>query len=256
MLKLAEVRLLYATRQALVILTVLAILQSFVQILVPTTAHAATASNYSCGNTASLHCYARQDWPGGPINGADTTISVVRMAGGNGFVDNEMWVADCDPNNIFCTSPHWIETGYIALYTGSEQFFWSDLRPQDSNLNQHLLGSIPSGDYGNTAYFEISRYTSNSFQVILSSPFVGMVNYSTNNSMTPGDILIGQELAGSSGASAPRAYYTDNQWIDTGNHYDYQASLGSYHGDNPPYVGWTTLPTKSSTGGVLWTNCC
>lgn len=241
-------------RRVLVVLAMIIILQGLTQVFTPSVARA-----YSCGNTLYGHCYGRQDWPGGPINGTEFTVSIGHMKNGDGFVDNETWLADCDVYAFpycFNVQVNFVETGYIAVPNGTEQYFWADLRPQDSNVNEHLLGNVPSYDYGYNTYFEIHRYSSNSFELIYTGQYDGGANYSMNNSMVPDDILLGQELAGSSNAYAPRAYFNNNRWIDTSNNHHYQTALGSLHYDNPPYVGWTTDPKHSSTGGTLWTACC
>jgi hypothetical protein len=211
---------------------------------------------YSCGNVGLGHCYGRVDWGGGPINGAAYDASVVHMSTGDGFVDNEMWVSDCDTYNPFC-NPHWVETGYISPANGTEQYFWADFRPQDNNVTEHWLSTVGACDYGNYTHFDIHQTAgSNQFEIDIASCSYGFSGYSNDNAITLNDILVGSELAGSSGASASRAYFVHNQWIGSDNVYHYQNSNGAIHGDNPPSAGWNTDPQHSSTGGVLWTNCC
>jgi hypothetical protein len=214
-------------------------------------------AEYSC----TYHCYGINDWPGGPINGSHTAVSVVQLSctpgaslcGQGWFIDNEMWLAQ----NTSCCS-YWVEAGYSTYsndhYT-SIDYFWADLRP-GSSYYEHVLSTVPSGDYGNYANLTIKRSSSSSFSVSISSPNYSYSGSSTSNSMTPNDINIGQELYGTIGASAPTAHYIYNQWIDTSNVSHYQTANGSITSDSPPYAGWTTWPSSSSTGGNMYTYCC
>jgi hypothetical protein len=207
------------------------------------------------------HCYGRVDWTGA-FNGETWDASIVHMSGGNSRITNETWVSDCDPyyfDNLDCTgpgrTPHWVETGYVSDSNG-EYYYWADQRPVDNTYHEHDLNQAGSCDYGNYTYFDIHRYTSSSFEIDISSCSYGVQAYSTNNTMSPSAILTGQELVGTSGASAPRAYFINNTWIGTDGVYHYWGSNGGIYGANPPSAGWSTLPSNSSTGGVLWTNCC
>lgn len=71
-------------------------------------------------------------------------------------------------------------------------------------------------------------------------------------------IEIGAELAGASGASAPTADFTYNQWRDSSAYnWHYQTGNGlTPKVNNPPYGGWAVPPSGSSTGGDWYTYCC
>jgi hypothetical protein len=215
---------------------------------------------YAC----TYHCYGYNDWPGGPINGSVTYIKIVQLSCSftscsNGpFIDNEMWLNDLTNPNGAC--PCFVEAGYTTI-AGSHQtrydYFWGDNRPT-WGIFFHDLAQIPAGDYGNYTQFYINRSGSSSFQVYVASANYNATQYSTSNSMTPGDINIGSELYGTAGASAPTAHFIYNIWIDTSGVSHYQSVNGTlkYLNGPPPYRGWTTPPIYSSSGGDLYTYCC
>lgn len=233
------------------------------------TAHPAVPQKpmYSC----SVHCYAINDWPGGPINGSSTEISVVHLAcNGNcqagDFVNNEMWLSDQSSSG----GPYWVEVGYAVDKqddgSAPEQYFWADDRP-GQGYQIHYLANVPAGDYGNYTWFKIqwqtdinsyctSRYYPYCYDITVQSSNYSASPVELNNTMTPNDINIGEELSGYSGASAPTAYYIDNYWISTSNVGHYQTANGTITQYKPPYGGWTTYPSQSSTGGTLNTHCC
>lgn len=76
--------------------------------------------------------------------------------------------------------------------------------------------------------------------------------------MSPNAIQIGQELTGSSGASAPTASFTSNRYADPGNSNFYYQGADAYTGTpaSPPYDYWYILPSQSTTGGEFRTYCC
>lgn len=98
--------------------------------------------------------------------------------------------------------------------------------------------------------------SSSSWDVRLSSSNYYSDNTSTSNAMTPGHFLVGQELYGTSGANAPYAYFTVNEYEDTSNNWHYFNWDGSLQYNNPPWVGYQQPPSQSSTGGSIFTNCC
>lgn len=212
--------------------------------------HIPAARAYSC---TSPHCYGINDWPGGPIYGSETDISVAALQCNgctNGtFIDDEMWLNG--------DSGQWVEAGY-STYTSHNNrvdYFWADNRACFAcGYSEHDLGGVPSADFGSYTYFEIERLDGSDYDVVISSANFYHDGKSTSNGMTANDINIGSEIYGTSGAYAPRAYFIDNYWIDTGYHGHNQTANGTLHYNNPPYVGWNTLPSQSSTGGVLWTN--
>lgn len=235
---------------------------------------------YSCGTaTSGNHCVAGNEWPGA-VNGSSTNISIVSLScypsscynsstsQESGFVDNEMWLYDFGSST--CAAICWVESGYTTetgdFLTGGEiitqtAYFWADLRPQDHGTNEHPLNVVPSGDYGRSVEFHIAKCCgSNTYEPLIFSPTLGtLTEYSTNNAMQANRIEIGQELAGSGGASAATADFTYNTWISTRDnttHYQYLNGSVDLEGAPPPAGYWVVYPNKSSTGGDWQTSCC
>jgi len=269
-------------------------------------------STYSCGGaTGSSHCLASIKFDG-HTEGAATTVDVVHLScppsscydnnahAESGFVDNEEWLYDF--NNNSCVAPTdgshtcWVEAGYSTYANSSSSattnYFWADVRPSQgiafgSNYNLHVLGQVPSGDYGQKVNIMIYNgaagvciappsppyggclpVRTDEYFALIQSPNYRSLNLSEDNAMVPNAIDVGQELAGAGGASAPTAHFTGTSFGQFG-------SLGvtfvpegadgiplvSYpQADNygpPPTVGYTTPPSSApGTGGNLYTNCC
>lgn len=220
---------------------------------------APTAFAYSCGVGSSLkyHCYALArtklpvDPTFGPSQGAETNIVAEPLTCGSscgGFVDNEMWVADASFRD-------WVETGYISNSSGTDHYFWADLRPRDcsSCLNFHDLGSMPSGDIGQNAHFLIQRWssgTNGTYYVEISTPNVYTYAWSTSNSMSVDHVDMGQELAGSGGAHAPSARYSYRYYFDSGGNIIGIYGNYSYFENAPPYLYGIAGSTD------YYTQCC
>src|SRR5436305_1038715 len=95
--------------------------------------HAAPLITYNCVNNSkdpSGHCYGLQWWGG--ANGADTRITLHSTSGGNGFVNNEMWLT---------TLTYWVEAGVKSDTRfnppDSSVFFWADNRPNGGGYAEH-----------------------------------------------------------------------------------------------------------------------
>jgi hypothetical protein len=77
--------------------------------------------------------------------------------------------------------------------------------------------------------------------------------------MFPDTIQAGQELEGTSGAYADRAYFT-HFWVDgtpPAEPIGYQDKDADTSANNPPYGVWVTQPsTPNSLGGDFTTACC
>jgi hypothetical protein len=171
-----------------------------------------------------------------------------------------MWLEDThNQPNIY-----WVESGYESYPPGpasNDSYFWADERPNGGGYNWHDFGQVPSGDYQHNATFNIVNDGSQSYEVYVSTYTTYYLGYSTHSIVSPNDIVIGQELAGSSGASAPVSFFSDNQWLDSNDapHYQtYGSDTTPYPltSDNPPYASWFIHPQNSSTGGSLQASCC
>jgi len=77
---------------------------------------------------------------------------------------------------------------------------------------------VPSQDIGHKVHIIISQTNfagHTDFNVALNTYSTSYEALSTDNTMVPNGITVGQELAGGIGASAPEAHFTNNQYEDT-----------------------------------------
>jgi len=230
---------------------------------------------YSCGNPASGHCYGYTSWQEqAQYFGAYADILRASMncpSGCGGFVDDEIWLLDTASSA--CTSNPfgrcWVEAGYFFTDgSNSPQFFWADSRPLNSStFNLHILGSVNAE--GTTNHFMIikdGRGGPGIFQVWvyndgLSTLYQGT---STSNTMNGNQIIIGQELAGTNGASAGTANFTRNIWAvqvlgpEYVFWYNRQTTTSPVSSANPPFASWTIDPSSPPPpeGGQFTTHCC
>ncbi|GHO90168.1 hypothetical protein KSF_002160 [Reticulibacter mediterranei] len=127
--------------------------------------------------------------------------------------------------------------------------------------------TVPS--YGNNVHFMIikdMRSSPSSFLVFIYSDSMTtqFVVPSSPNPMTAHKIRIGQELHGSSGASAEQAIFTHNFFAVhpiTSNNVSFTYKIQTQAGmsvldNNPPYPHWDTNPSITSNGGTFSTRCC
>jgi hypothetical protein len=164
--------------------------------------------------------------------GPYTDIRVPNLNGGNGFADDEVWLVD--NSTAACTgNPFrqcWVEAGIFRQSGGAQIYFWADSRPMNSNtFNLHLLGGTDGA--GTNDHFMIikdARGGPGIFQLWIYNDSLSTLynGTSTSNTMRGKRIIIGQEVAGTSGASATNANFTRNIWA--------VQTLG------PEYVFWTT----------------
>jgi len=235
------------------------------------------AGNYSCGNGSSGHCYGVNTWGEQPqyfgsyVDLQEPSMNCPSNCGG--FIDNEMWLEDTNSSGCKANSfgVCWVEAGFIAQAGESTQFFWADSRPQTSStFNLHILGN--ADPVGTTDHFMIikdGRVSPQVFQVWVyntseSTLYQGTSVTSNGNPMSGNLILIGQELAGSQGASAGNAQYSRNIWaVQTlGPEYVFwynrQKDEGSVRSDNPPFASWSIDPSTPPPpeGGEFTTHCC
>jgi hypothetical protein len=237
-------------------------------------AGSAQAVNYSCGNPSSGHCYGITSWQEkSEYFGAYSDIlraSVNCPSGCGGFVDDELWLID--NKSAGCTgNPFgqcWVEAGYFFIDGQSAQFFWADSRPMNSNtFNLHILGSADAE--GTTDHYMIikdGRSGPGIFQVWLYNDGLSTLyqGTSTSNTMSGDVVMIGQELAGTNGASAGTANFTRNIWAvqilgpEYVFWYNRQTTKTGVTSANPPFASWTIDPSgpPPPEGGQFTTHCC
>lgn len=236
-------------------------------------APARTASAYSCGNPSSGHCYGVTSWSEHPeYFGAYSDITQAPLScpsGCNGFVDDEIWLVDagtagCQNNGIGVC---WVEAGSIAVEGSGQVYFWADSRPlTSSTFNLHLLG--PTDSAGTNDHYMIikdGRGGPGIFQIWIYNDGLSTLyqGTSTSNTMTGRRIDIGQELAGTSGASAGTANLTRNIWAvqalgpEYVFWYNRQVNDGGVGSANPPFASWAVHPSSPPPeGGRFTTRCC
>jgi hypothetical protein len=250
------------------ILILLQVSQLFTLTTYAQTTHRATS--YSCGNLSSNHCYANMYWPGG-IQGEKTDILAEPInCGCDGFLNAELWVqasSGCAPN---C----WVEAGLKnETGYGSTFSFWADQRP-GGGYHNHYNNGITQGDIGHSITFFIYKTGTNQWRVTKAHAGVNgctsqcsadWTQYSTNNSMVANYITLGDELAGSSGASSPdihftwNFYYNNSSWYPQGAGNPGAGLVGAGltpPPDDPPYAYWANGQVGGPTGGDLDTYCC
>lgn len=232
------------------------------------------AAIYGCGNPSSGHCYATAQWGEKPqYFGAYADILQTPLScpkGCNGFIDDEIWLVD--DNTAACRSNGfgmcWVEAGSIATENSSTVFFWADARPLTSSVfNLHLLGGTdPAGTTDHYMIIKDARGPAGIFQLWIYNDSLSTLynGTSTSNPMSGNRIMIGQELAGTNGASAGNASFTRNIWaVQTlGPEYVFwynrQTTNVTPNSQNPPFGSWTVNPSSPPPpeGGQFTTQCC
>lgn len=233
-------------------------------------------ANYSCGTDNTPHCYGEQEWDG-PMYGAKTDITIQVLTcnypcNSNGEIDDEMWVGAY--NNDGCEKC-WVEAGITNDNTtgGSTQYFWADARPNGGRFHLHYVNGVFVGDIGHKVIFRVAKTNSSTFEVDKANELpssggcsaqcsASWTNFSTSNSISPNFIQIGLELAGSSGASAPRVDFTNNYYLDSNLNPHPQTAAGQvFHippasDGNPIKTNWVNNHPGGPTGGDFYTSCC
>lgn len=261
---------------------VLVMLSLYLTIHIPSASAAITS--YSCPESGT-HCYGINEWPGW-MHGAITQISVRGIGAGNGHLQNEIWVADRNKSHSRVCIPYqggnngacWVEAGYEAFGTefsppleNTERWFWAEEKPgyHYAQYNSNPLATTPpgDGDYGYNVYVEIflsgtdpdqvgwCPTVANEWCVDIEGNATSMVGWSVNNEMVPdsnnGEIDIGMEVVGTSGATAPNAEFIWNQFLHPiTNAKEFQDQEGSgYIAQYPAVAYWPTPPVMGNQGG-------
>jgi hypothetical protein len=237
------------------------------------------AQSYSCPDDNNGHCYGivRFFAPGPPgtvgqFTGYATDVSIVPLNGGNGEINDEMWMGQF--NNPACPGLNgnicWVEVGLSAganaggcsIPNNQTHFFWADNRP-NGGFVCHDMGPVQAGDFGKRAWLIIwnssVQLQPNSFVAQAGPPTGILGGLSTNNSMQPDHVDMGMELEGSSGANGPPAEFSANQFSQNP-----KPALGFQFlkfngtvlklGKNPPTAFWSSLPSSSGFGGDFRTS--
>jgi hypothetical protein len=236
--------------------------------------HLAHASNYSCGTPISGHCYGVTQWQEQPVYyGSYTDLLQIAMncpSNCGGFINNEMWLVDyrtqaCLSNGFGAC---WVEAGFHAFSgEGNPYYFWADSRPLSSSAyNNHFLNQADSADFEHVMLLQDGRGAAGTFQVWIYNTSLSVLfnGTSTSNNMSPNTVIIGTELAGSTGASALPSQFQRNLWAvkPLGPEYVFWANVendeGNLTSQNPPTASWLIDPALSGApqGGLFTTSCC
>jgi hypothetical protein len=223
-----------------------------------------SAYAYDCGDYQTDHCYSVFRFGGSDcgtpvyldcIQGFRTQLDIVKLHGGNGFVDNEMWLAN---NN---GKIGWVEAGYSTnpQDIGLPFYFWGQDEPSTGIFNEGYLGPVADSDFGKGAGLMIQYAGQNHFEVVVDVQGVIRYQLFPQNSMWTeegrGSIQVGMELAGKSGADSPVAFFAGNSWIDRKKIVHTLTFDAPVQHDNPPYGNWGDWPSQMP-GGTFFTICC
>src|ERR1035438_5345135 len=231
-------------------------------------------STYNCWGP---HCYGTAAWDGQSpsVISLEATVKLVPLNGGDGFVDDEVWVIDRNDTNCTNVTQNifnlcWIELGAVAgpawfPNDSATHLFWAENRPTSpgnpSAFFFHTLANPSSGELSSHVDYAITRdarpVSGNGWIIAATTSSNQYVATTTNSMAPPASIEIGQELYGSSGASAPKADFAatavgtdagvwDNNEVTTD---------GNVTSDNPPNGSWQLSPAKGG-GGIFITQCC
>jgi hypothetical protein len=244
------------------------------------------SASYSCGDSMMGHCYGVNQYRLTYIGGFSTQISSQLLhTGADGFVDNEMWLADdlSDPCISIRYRACWVEAGIISPVRYNDTggtYFWAENAP-GRGFAYHLVGDVPASQFGFPTTYTIVRGSevrgrsvaipagvtpSDSTYFIYIShadPSGGgtlFVGVSASNAMIPVRVDMGQELAGRSSsaetsAAAPSTMFSFNQGFIRGS-VGYRTLSGRLVTQMPPFASWSVPPESSSTGGAFVTRCC
>lgn len=220
------------------------------------------------------HCYGTVAWAGVYPSGFSMEVTAVPLTGGDGFVDDEGWLAESGVNSGACAGPeengaNWVETGEISSGSGTE-YFWANCTPA-AGFMQYYLGPVVQSDLNANTWiaYKIVQdpQTRSTWNITISRAATGDLLYtaaSTDNAMVPNTITEGSELAGQQGAETPIALFSYNAMIQEQNTNLWTID-GTLRSDNPPYAGWVPLiqpppnpvisdsPSHSTTGGLFYT---
>jgi hypothetical protein len=236
------------------------------QLLLFSAPHAQAASRakamplYSCGDSYNNHCYGITSWWGN-IDGSYTEVFTNEMKPGDIFVNNEMWLQHDGVVNGKNTAQYWVEVGTKAdrgASFGHEILFWADQRPNGGGYANHFGYALAPQDFGKYVYLQIIRESASSCSYDVSAtglPVDSILGTSTNNCFNPNRQNIGMELAGSTGATAPRNGFINNRWYSYSNGgWHFQADTPSHYGQNPPVSSYWVKYPPGNNGGQ-WSTC-
>lgn len=208
---------------------------------------------YSCGNVTRGHCYAITSL-GDHILGFQTRVYITEnITPGNGFVTNEFWLRN------YSGTSSWIEVGYQRTTLGNIRYFWSQ-NDENGNFRNHDLHDVPPDELGTAVTLTIQQLQPRVFGVAIegrTTHFAVETNVKMWDGAHGGYAEMGQELAGTAGATAGFASFERNRVkTESGWKWFVASTVGSDE-HKPPYGSWIADPTtEEREGGVFTTQCC
>jgi hypothetical protein len=225
------------------------LLASFIKNSSPVQAksNVSTTPAYACGDVSSNHCYGANRWMG-PMYGASTEVGVVQLHAGDGIMNNSLWVGNK-------THTQWLEAGYAVITSKNYEFWYFGYINNNGTYKEmddpYGLVSGSAGDFASPATIYIKNVSGNVWNAaVYGSASRWLPDAVSLTNFAPDAIDVGEELGGSSGASAPVTTFYYNEWRNASGNYVYQTATGTPTSENPPYANWTVFPSNSSTGGV------
>lgn len=226
------------------------------------------SNNYNCSNP---HCYGVVSWDNQspPVVLLEATVKLMPMHGGDGFVDDEMWVVDRNDKNCSNYSMCWIELGALAgpawFNDKATHLFWAENRPTSGGDGAGFFFHPLANPVGNELNSHVdylitrdARPVNGNGWIVAATTSANQYIASMNNAMTPPKTVeIGQELYGTSGASAPIVDF-DATAIGTSTTVWDNAEVtndGTVSSDSPP-IGYWQLSPSAGAGGIFITRCC
>lgn len=227
------------------------------------------ATGYTCGE-GNASCNA-QDWTqNSEYRGYKIDVTTEHLsctadcyAGGvNGRVNNTVTLLDTGANGF-------IRIGYQTHNVGGTNtqiwYFWDQNRP-GLGYQVNWQGQVPSNAIGQWAEYDVHATGPGNYSVSLNQTLSGggssgFSGSSTSNSMSPNQIVFGQQLIGHAGAAADVAFFQHMQWYDSGSGLHNITDYGSWHEDAPPYGRWIIDPHAVSNPPTVYDNdfyteCC
>lgn len=213
---------------------------------------------YKCGTPSSGHCYGEvflslPDSTLDGYHGYTTNIYTTEyITPGDGFITNEFWLTSID-----CSC--WIEVGYKSESVTGLRYFWAQRRASDGLFIRHDLGPVPAADLGHYGIYDIHETANGTFSISIVNQATNIQDSTSYPIWTQhhwGEVTLGQELQGSTGASAGLVLFLYNSWYDGAGHKHYETHSGALKADKPPYADWLQTPTSTPNGGSFYTECC
>jgi hypothetical protein len=190
-------------------------------------------------------------------------LTAVPLTSGDNFIDDEGWLIDYFASGDPTKGAYWVETGETNDGVGTE-YFWAENKLYWGYM-QYDLGPVSQHDlnHGTWIAYKVDQdsKTPSTWNVTISDAKTGSVLFtgqSTGNSMSPNTVIEGQELAGSQGAQAPIAFFSQNAIIH-GKKTTIQTSDGTPTANHPPTADWfpgNNKPSQTTNGGIWFTDCC